>query len=73
MTQPERDAAPPNVQRPRGTQKRDGMKLMRMWVPDPATPEFQAELARQAAILNDADEEEEIQRFIEAVMEWPEP
>lgn len=54
-------------QRYRRAPKRDGMKLLRIWVPNPSTPEFQAE------ILNGAEEEAEALRFIEAAMEWPEP
>ena len=60
-------------QRYRRARKRDGLRLLRIWVPDPSTPEFQAEIARQAAILNGSEAEEEALRFIEAAMEWPEP
>lgn len=73
MTRAKPDDGLSKFQRYRRAQKRDGMKLLRIWVPDPSTPEFQAEVARQAEILNGAEEDEEALRFIESVMEWPEP
>lgn len=49
---------------------RRGMKLLRIWVPDTASPEFQAEAKRQAAVLKDAEEELETLRFAEAAVDW---
>ena len=49
-----------------------GMKLLRIWVPDPAAPEFRAEAKRQAELLRGCEEQEEALRFIEAVTDWPE-
>ena len=36
-----------------------GMKLLRVWVPDPARPEFAKEAARQARLLRGRPEEAE--------------
>lgn len=60
-------------QRYRRSQRDKGMKLLRVWVPDPAAPSFQAEVLRQAALLRGAPEEAEALRFIEAVASWSEP
>ena len=44
-----------------------GMKLLRLWVPDPTTPDFAQEARRQAALLRGAPEETEALDFIEVV------
>jgi hypothetical protein len=49
-----------------------GMKLLRVWVPDPTRPEFAAEAARQARLLRGRPEEAEALTFIEAAFPWPE-
>jgi hypothetical protein len=54
-------------QRDRESYRSRGMKLLRVWVPDPLAPGFQAEAARQAATLRAAPEEAEALDFIEAV------
>lgn len=43
------------------------MKLVRLWVPDPAAPGFRREARRQALVLRCAAEEHEALDFIEAV------
>ena len=48
------------------------MKLLRVWVPDPARPEFVEEAKRQAYILRGRHEEIDALTFIEAAFEWPE-
>jgi hypothetical protein len=50
------------------------MKLLRIWVPDPNAPGFAEEVKRQAALLRDAPEQEEVLDFIEAAASetWPE-
>jgi Protein of unknown function (DUF3018) len=58
-------------QRYRRSQARKGMKLLRIWVPDPSSPEFAAEAERQAKLLRGRPEEEEAMAFIEAAFEWP--
>jgi len=60
-------------QRYRQQQQRKGMKLLRVWVPDPHRPEFAAEARRQGLLLRGAPEETETLEFISAVVEWPEP
>jgi hypothetical protein len=53
-------------QRYRTTQRSRGMKLLRVWVPDPRVPGFQQEAQRQARLLRGAPEETEALDFIEA-------
>jgi Protein of unknown function (DUF3018) len=48
-----------------------GMKLLRVWVPDPTRPEFAQEAARQARLLRGRPEEGEALAFIEAAFPWP--
>ena len=50
----------------RQNKRRQGMKLLRIWVPDPNAPGFAEEVRRQAALLRDAAEEDEVLEFIEA-------
>lgn len=60
-------------QRYRANKHRQGMKLLRVWVPDPTAPDFAAEARRQAALLCGAPEEREALDFIEAaadVEDW---
>jgi len=56
----------------REAQRQRGMKLLRVWVPDPRRPEFAAESARQAAMLRGRPEEQEALAFAEAAFDWPE-
>ncbi len=58
----------------RQNKRRQGMKLLRIWVPDPNAPGFAEEVKRQAALLRDAPEQEEVLDFIEAAASetWPE-
>ncbi len=60
-------------QRYRKAQESKGMKLLRIWVPDPHRPEFAKEAARQGKLLRELPEEKEAMAFIDAVVEWPEP
>lgn len=53
-------------QRFRARRAQAGMKLLRVWVPDPAAPGFLEEARRQAAILKGTPEESEALEFIEA-------
>ena len=61
------------AQRYRKSQHHRGMKLLRVWVPDPHRPEFAAEAARQGALLRGCPEEIEALRFIDAAFSWPDP
>lgn len=62
--------APRNMQskfaRYRAAKKKQGLKLLRIWVPDIHAPGFAEEAARQAAVLRGAPEEIETLAFIEA-------
>ena len=58
-------------QRYRRAQTDRGMKLLRVWVPDPRRPEFAKEAARQARLLRGRPEETEALAFIEAAFPWP--
>ena len=57
-------------QRYRATQRASGLKLLRLWVPDPHAEGFRQEAERQAAMLREAPEEREALNFIEAAMEF---
>ena len=57
-------------QRYRMEKSAKGMKLLRIWVPDPQSPGFHAEAQRQAALLRGAPEEIEALAFIEATADW---
>jgi hypothetical protein len=50
----------------RQNKRRQGMKLLRIWVRDPNAPGFAEEVRRQTALLRDAPEQEEALDFIEA-------
>jgi hypothetical protein len=56
----------------RASRRGQGMKLLRIWVPDPAIPGFRDEARRQAAALRAAPEQQEALDFIEAAGDWSE-
>lgn len=58
-------AAPDKFKRYRQRYRAQGMKMLRVWVPDPTAPGFAQEAARQAAILKSAPEETDALAFIE--------
>ena len=58
-------------QRYRQAQSQKGMKLLRVWVPDPSRPEFAREAGRQARLLRGRPEEAEALAFIQAAFDWP--
>ncbi len=60
-------------QRYRLSKERQGMKLLRVWVPDPSRPEFAREAERQAELLRARPEQNEALDFIAAAFTWPEP
>jgi hypothetical protein len=72
---PRAKPAPPDgltkFQRYRRSQESKGMKLLRVWVPDPKRPEFAKEAERQARLLRGRAEEKEALDFIEAAFDWP--
>ena len=57
-------------QRYRASRRASGMKLLRVWVPDPRAPGFQDEAHRQALVLRGALEEADALDFIEAAASW---
>jgi len=60
------------AQRYRQQQQRRGLKLLRVWVPDPNRPEFAEEAKRQGVLLRGRPEETEALAFIDAAFAWPE-
>lgn len=52
----------------RARRKADGMKLVRIWVPDPTSPTFAARAQREAEALRGAPEEQDALDFIEAAI-----
>ncbi len=73
MASVDREDGLTKFQRYRRTQRGKGMKLLRVWLPDPTSPAFQAEAGRQASLLHGAPEEVEALRFIDAATDWPTP
>jgi len=65
MPNPASATTSPKFARYRARKKEQGLKLLRIWVRDPNTPEFRAEAKRQAALLRGAPEEQEALDFIE--------
>ena len=57
-------------QRYRASQRASGMKLLRVWVPDPHAPAFRDEARRQAMVLREASEESDALAFIELATDW---
>lgn len=58
----------------RASKRHQGMKLLRIWVPDPSAPGFAEEAERQAKLLRGDPAEQEAMDFIEAILadvEWP--
>ena len=61
---------PERFQRYRDHRKAQGLKELRLWVPDPEAPGFPQEMRRQVALLKGAPEEREALDFIEATADW---
>jgi hypothetical protein len=72
MARPRKDDGLTKFQRYRAVRKHGGMKLVRLWVPDPQAPGFAEEAKRQAALLIGADEEADALDFIERAADWDE-
>lgn len=70
MPRPARTDGLDKFQRYRSTRRAAGMKLLRVWVPDPRAPGFREEAERQAALLRGAAEERDALAFIEAAAQW---
>lgn len=70
MPRAARADGPDKFQRYRASRRASGMKLLRVWVPDPRAPGFLEEARRQAQLLRSAPEELEVLDFIEAAADW---
>ena len=68
MPRPARDDGLDKFRRLRANRRAAGMKLVRIWVPDPDAPGFSAASRREAELLRGAPEEQEALDFIEAAM-----
>lgn len=74
MSSPRRsDDGLSKFQRYRQQQRRRGMKLLRLWTPDPGQPGFLLEARRQGRLLSGAPEEREALDFIAEAFDWPNP
>ncbi len=72
MPRPANKDGADKFERYRAGQRARGLKLLRLWVPDPRAPGFRAEARRQAALLRGAPEEAEALALIEAQADIPE-
>jgi hypothetical protein len=68
MPRPARADGLTKFQRYRSSRKQAGLKLARIWVPDPRDPSVAARAQREANALRGAADEAEILDFIEAAM-----
>lgn len=57
-------------QRFRARRKAQGMKELRLWVPDTKRPGFAEEMKRQLAMVEGTTEDEEALSFIEHAADW---
>ncbi len=57
-------------QRFRARRKAQGMKELRLWVPDTTRPEFAREIKRQLALVEGTPEDRESLEFIENAADW---
>jgi Protein of unknown function (DUF3018) len=69
MPRPAKQDGLDKFRRLRANRRARGMKLVRIWVPDPKAPGFAEEARRQAALLRGAAEEQEALDFIESAMD----
>jgi hypothetical protein len=69
MPRPAKQDGQDRAGRTRVNKRRQGMRLLRIWVPDPAAPGFRDEAKRQAALLRGVPEAAAALAFIESAME----
>ena len=67
MPRPANNDGLDKFQRYRANRRARGMKLLRVWVPDPSAPGFRQEAERQARLLRNAPEEHDALDFIDAM------
>jgi len=53
----------------RERKRREGMRLVQMWVPDVNSPEFAAEAHRQSLLAAEADQRTDDQDFIDSILD----
>ena len=70
MSQPDLEDERNRFKRYRDNKRRRGMRLLRLWVPDPHAPGFTAEADRQAAIINGATDAADVMNFIAQAADW---
>lgn len=70
MPRPAKQDGLNKFRRYRTARRAQGMKLLRVWVPDPRLPGFAEEARRQAELLRGAPEEGEALDFIAAAADW---
>lgn len=58
---------PDKFARYRARRRSDGLKLVRIWMPDPNAPGFQDRLDEQLRAARDTDDERDVMDWIEAV------
>lgn len=63
-----RDVLDSKYRRYRARRKAEGMKLVRVWIPDPRSPEIAAKALREAEALRGAADERDALDFIEAAV-----
>jgi hypothetical protein len=68
MSRPAKEDGHTRASRYRANKRHQGMRLLRIWVPDPRAPGFREEARRQAEILRAAPEEAEALAFIDEIM-----
>lgn len=54
----------------RERKRREGLRLVQMWLPDQKSPEFLKEAARQSRLIRESPGEKETMDFIEAITDW---
>jgi len=54
----------------RARKRREGLRLVQMWLPDQSSPEFRKEAERQSRIIRESPGEKETMDFIEAITDW---
>ena len=70
MPRPAKHGGHDRSSRYRSNKRRQGMRLLRIRVPDPRVPGFREQARRQAALLREAPEEAEALGFIERHADW---
>ena len=70
MARPRKEDGLTKFQRYRAARKAGGMRLVRLWLPDPQAPGFAEEAKRQAMLLTGASEEADALDFIDLGADW---